>query len=97
MLKREAVFTAKIPVAVFAMERKVHMLPAEGTVRIDRGFFFPNSVEKKVTISARIPTNLLLPSRVKNIEPGMYLGNWIIGDETGWGRHEPAGEHTTGP
>ena len=41
MLKGEAVSATKIPVAVLAMERKVHPLPAEGTVLIDRGFFLP--------------------------------------------------------
>ena len=41
MLKGEAVFAAKIPVAVLAMEWKIHPLPAEGTVRMDRGFSLP--------------------------------------------------------
>jgi hypothetical protein len=41
MLTGKAVFTAKIPATVIAMEGKIHPLPAEGTVLIDRVFFLP--------------------------------------------------------
>jgi hypothetical protein len=41
MLAGEAVSAAEIPVTIFAMERKVHPLPAEGTVLINRVFFLP--------------------------------------------------------
>jgi hypothetical protein len=41
MLTGKAVFTAEIPVTIFAMERKVHPLPAVGTVLMDRRFFLP--------------------------------------------------------
>ena len=47
MFKGEAVLPAKIPVAVIAMERKVHPLFTEGTVLIDRGFFLPEIFRKE--------------------------------------------------
>jgi len=47
MLKGESVLAAKIPVAVIAMEWKVHPLFTEGTVLIDRGFFLPEIFRKE--------------------------------------------------
>jgi hypothetical protein len=47
MLKWEAVLSAKILVAVIAMERKVHPLFTKGTVLIDRGFFLPEKFRKE--------------------------------------------------
>jgi hypothetical protein len=41
MLTGKAVSAAKIPVTIFAVEGKVHPLPAGRTVLIDRGFFLP--------------------------------------------------------
>jgi hypothetical protein len=41
MLTREAVFPAKIQVAIFTMERKIYPLTAEGTVLMNRGGFLP--------------------------------------------------------
>ena len=47
MLTGKAVFAAKILVAVIAMERKVHPLPTEGTILIDRDFFLPEIFRKE--------------------------------------------------
>jgi len=47
MFKGKAVLTAKIPVAVIAMERKVHPLFTESTILIDRGFFLPEIFRKE--------------------------------------------------
>jgi hypothetical protein len=47
MFKGEAVLSAKILVAVIAMERKVHPLFTKGTVFIDRGFFLPEKFRKE--------------------------------------------------
>lgn len=47
MLTGKAVLAAKIPVAVIAMEWKVHPLSTEGTVLIDRGFFLPEKIRKE--------------------------------------------------
>lgn len=47
MFKGEAVLSAKILVAVIAMEWKVHPLPAKGTVLIDRGFFLTEIFRKE--------------------------------------------------
>jgi len=47
MLTGKAVLAAKIPVAVIAMERKVHPLSAERTVLIDRGFFLSEKFRKE--------------------------------------------------
>jgi len=47
MFKGEAVLSAKILVAVIAMERKVHPLFTKGTVLIDRGGFLTEKFRKE--------------------------------------------------
>jgi hypothetical protein len=47
MFKGEAVLSAKILVAVIAMEWKVHPFFTEGTVLIDRGGFLPEKFRKE--------------------------------------------------
>ena len=47
MFKGKAVLTAKIPVAVIAMERKVHPLFTKGTILMDRVFFLAEIFRKE--------------------------------------------------
>ena len=47
MFTGKAMFATKIPVAVIAMERKVHPFPTKGTILIDRDFFLPEIFRKE--------------------------------------------------